>query len=168
MRYTKPLPNLTDNDIARFWSKVDKTKGCWEWIGSRVRTGYGQFGVGGRRVNGGDMYLAHRISWIIHYGNIPAGLCVLHHCDNPACVNPQHLFLGTDKDNAVDRDKKGRRNIPKGESNHNSKLTNNDVQDIRWLYASGDYTITELGNKYHVAHSTISRAITRQCWKEVE
>lgn len=97
---------------ARFWEKVDKTDGCWNWIAARgsVREktpGYGHFGYLGKT------HLAHRLSWKIHFGEIPAGIFVLHKCDNPGCVRPDHLFLGTHADNMADAKTKGRMIKPK-------------------------------------------------------
>lgn len=78
-------------------------RGCWEWFGGASADGYGRFTHKGRKL------LAHRVSWEVHSGSIPRGMLVLHRCDNPPCVNPSHLFLGTHKDNAQDRERKGRR-----------------------------------------------------------
>ena len=91
--------------VDRFWEQTATGDGCWLWQGSRNNKGYGQLSKGGR--SGGSV-LTHRYSWEIHNGPIPDGLCVCHRCDNPPCVNPEHLFLGTYKDNAVDRRDKGR------------------------------------------------------------
>ena len=85
----------------RFWEKVDKSGDCWKWIAHLLK-GYGRF-----RLNN-KTWSAHRVSWTLHYGEIPEGMCVLHRCDNPGCVNPEHLFLGTRTDNMKDRDQKGR------------------------------------------------------------
>jgi hypothetical protein len=85
----------------RFWLKARKTDGCWSWAG-RLRQGYGQIAVNGKTVS------ASRASWVIHFGDIPAGMLVCHKCDNPECANPEHLFLGTQKANAEDMVKKGR------------------------------------------------------------
>lgn len=92
-------PKTTED---RFWEKVDKSGDCWLWTASKLPFGYGRFFCET------DHIYAHRFSYILHYGNIPEGLIICHHCDTPACVNPAHLFAGTYKDNAVDREQKGR------------------------------------------------------------
>jgi len=103
----------------RFWSKVQKTENCWLWMGARTKLGYGQ--RGGRKT--GRRY-THRLSWEMRFGPIPEGLCVLHHCDNPPCVNPDHLFLGTKKDNTQDMIAKGRGRGPRfsGETHPGARL----------------------------------------------
>lgn len=87
----------------RFWSYVQRGDECWTWIGARDANGYGRLSLPGRGTIG-----AHRVSWELHRGEIPDGLCVLHRCDNPPCVWPEHLFLGTHADNVADRIAKGR------------------------------------------------------------
>jgi len=86
----------------RFWEKVDKSGDCWTWKGGTFRFGYGSFRVGDRRIP------AHRVSWELAFGKIADGMCVLHTCDNPGCVNPAHLRLGTQQDNVRDAREKGR------------------------------------------------------------
>ena len=86
----------------RFWEKVNKTIDCWEWIGAIDRHGYGKFSIKYKK------YIAHRISWELHNGKIPKGICVLHRCDNRKCMNPEHLWLGTQQDNSDDMIRKGR------------------------------------------------------------
>lgn len=94
---------MEQKDIERFWSKVDKSGDCWEWVGYLNEKGYGKF-----RLNN-KLQRAHRISYALKYGAIPEGMLVCHRCDNPKCVNPEHLFIGTTTDNARDSISKGRR-----------------------------------------------------------
>ena len=119
--------------VERFWSKVTRSAGCWEWQGSHnTRNGvatYGTLESGGRTVG------AHRLSWEIHHGAVPAGRCVLHRCDNPSCVNPGHLWLGSHADNMRDMKEKGRAaHVPPP----NARLTRDQVRDIRRRLAVGD------------------------------
>jgi hypothetical protein len=113
--------------IKRFWMQVQKTKSCWLWIGNKGIGGYGRIVVNGSKVK------AHRYSWEIHNGAIPSGLFVCHHCDNPSCVNPDHLFVGTNTDNRKDSVSKNRHNSGyyAGESCHFAKLTESQVLEIR-------------------------------------
>jgi hypothetical protein len=131
----------------RFWSKVQKTDQCWEWVGYVHPSGYGQISRGGRD---GHTYV-HRVSWEIHYGCAPDGLYVLHRCDNRRCVNPTHLFLGTYADNHQDM-------ILKGRSAH-TKLNLQQVRDIRQRYEAGGITNRQLALEYGVTTSCI-KAIT--------
>jgi hypothetical protein len=134
--------------------------GCIPWIGTHVSIGYGNMG---RR--GDATVLAHRMAWEIAYGPIPNGLHVLHKCDNPPCVNPDHLFLGTPADNTADRVAKGRQ--AKGEDFSHSKVTEAQVRSIRERYAAGGITQQELADEYGMRGPEISRIITRQRWKHV-
>lgn len=94
----------------RFWTKVEKADGCWLWKGSRTGSmGYGYLHYGGKHKR--SPKAAHRVSWELHNGEIPRGFFVLHKCDVPACVNPEHLFLGTREDNMRDAARKGRLDV---------------------------------------------------------
>jgi hypothetical protein len=98
---------LTRRDVERFWNNVIRLDNkCWQWIAATSTYGYGKMWICGQLIN------SHRISWIIHYGEIPVGKSVLHRCDNPPCTNPKHLFLGTQGDNVRDAVKKGRQFSP--------------------------------------------------------
>lgn len=134
----KPIP-IED----RFWSKVRKTKDCWEWLGSKNPKGYGH--ISHRE----KIAQAHRVSWAMHNGELPPGLHILHKCDNPSCVRPDHLFLGKDKENAVDRERKGR---------GASKLTPDIIHKIRVLYQEGK-TQKEIGEMLGKSKMTISRIV---------
>jgi hypothetical protein len=99
---------MVDKEIVkRFFDKVDKSQNCWNWKAA-TRSGYGVLKVKGKGVS------AHRLSWDIHFGEIPMGMLVCHRCDNPKCVNPEHLFLGTHSDNSIDAFRKGHINMPEG------------------------------------------------------
>lgn len=150
----------------RFWPKVTKRSGkvCWPWKASLSPAGYGQINSGGGR---GRCLLASRVSWEINCGPIPPGKHVLHRCDNPSCVNPKHLFLGTAKDNSDDKIKKGRfRCGPgmKGEAHPLCILSKKQVKEIRRLYASGGFAYADLGTRYGVGATTIGAIIRRQNW----
>lgn len=117
----------------RFWSKVD-IKGedeCWNWTPSKNNGEYGRFWIGGSYIK------AHRLSYEITFNIIPRGLCVCHKCDNPSCVNPKHLFLGTVGDNNRDIRNKGRYSDRNGVGNGNHKLTTDDVRVIKHMLTNG-------------------------------
>lgn len=150
---------------VRFWSKVSvaNPSECWNWNAFIHPSGYGTF-----RLNGKEA-LSHRMSWILSFGQIPDGLCVCHKCDNRICCNPSHLFLGTYKDNANDRDRKGRTKIPNnaGDNHGMSKLTEDDVKRILHLHAEG-YSNREIANIVgKVVQTTIYGIVTRRSWKHV-
>lgn len=143
----------------RFLNKVNKTETCWNWTGAGFSNGYGQF-----REKFNPTGLAHRASWKIFKGEIPDGLCVLHHCDNRLCVNPDHLFLGTKHDNSQDMISKGRHLF--GQRQWASKLTPENVHEIRSLFKDG-VSQKELSKKFGVAWSTISKITRAKRWKHL-
>jgi len=149
---------------ARFWSKVNKGSlvDCWLWTAAKTKFGHGVMGKGKR---GEGLYKAHRLSWIIHNGPIPKMLCVCHVCDIPSCVNPRHLFLGTQQDNIMDAVEKGRQTgspgLP-GESNPFSKLTKSQVEEIRTSSVSS----RKLAAIYGVGKSQILRIKNGVAWNQ--
>lgn len=144
----------------RFWPKVSVTKHpkkCWNWKASITTHGYGQIMWRGKPVK------AHRASWFIHHGSIPHGLHVLHKCDNRRCVRPGHLFLGTNDDNAEDREQKGRtawgRMLPQ------AKLSPQDVRYIRKAFRSFKASVSK---KFKIKDVTVSSIIWRNRWARLE
>lgn len=143
----------------RFFSYVKKSKNCWNWTGAKGSFGYGIFHI--PDTSRGSIG-SHRYSWQIHYGKIRNGLFVLHKCDNPPCVNPEHLWLGTPKQNTADAIKKGR--LAKWEKHGNAKLTIKKVKKIRNLYIPNIFGATRLSKKFKVSKHTIQRIIWNHGW----
>lgn len=165
-----PRPKATKEKIEEnFWSKVEKTDSCWNWIANKSSEGYGKFYT---IVKSGmfDSELAHRISYWFAYGEFDRSLEVCHKCDNESCVNPNHLFLGTHKDNINDMVNKGRHhfqtNPRKNEEHSQVKLTWEIVRDIRSRYSEGGVTQKELANIYELDRSWVSRIINNKTWVE--
>ena len=159
----KPLSGL---DAKYFWSKVQKTETCWLWLGGATKEGYGQVGLKGRSIG----RRAHRIAWELTYGPIPNGMNVLHHCDNPPCVNPNHLFLGTHADNVHDMMAKGHLVVPDntGEKNGRAKLTVEQVREIKEALKHYHYGMySQLGRQYGVAEYIIRSIKVKKLWRDV-
>ena len=150
----------------RLWMKVSigGVNECWVWNGACVRKGHGVMWAG----RNGNERLVHRISWIIANGKIPDNLCVLHKCDNPPCVNPRHLFLGTVADNNRDMwgKKRGRIKRSDGENNNSAKLTYENVHEIRKLRKAG-WKLKDLAKKFSVCVTTIHWITSGKHWKNV-
>lgn len=147
----------------RFWKKVEKTSDCWNWVGCKDAKGYGEIGVGGKR----GTAFAHRVSFELHNGQIPVGLHVLHRCDNPSCVRPDHLFLGTHSDNMQDMWEKGRGRCDgagrRGSANGNHRLTEPQVIEIRSRVSSGA-TRRGLAREFNVSKTLISLIANGAVW----
>lgn len=135
--------------VARFWSKVIKTDSCWNWTGSLNNKGYGQFQAGYGSV------LAHRVSWYFAHGEHPT-LCVLHHCDNPRCVRPDHLFLGTKADNNRDMCAKGR-HVGWSWKRGKSKLSKQNIEAIKGL--EGKRSHREIGGLFGISATHVGRIL---------
>lgn len=151
-------PGVSD----RFWKYVSKDgpNGCWPWTGSLSRRGgYGRIFIGGKV----RMGCAHRVSWILHFGPIPDGLKVLHHCDNPPCCNPTHFFLGTQADNMKDCSDKGRFTDRR---NKTAKLSVCDVMYIRNLYRAGR-SFQKLADSFGVDYVTLRKAAMGVYWSDL-
>jgi hypothetical protein len=161
--------------IQRFYDKIDKVEnGCWMWTGWKFKDGYGGFNVRRRTVR------AHRWAYKYFVGPIPEGMCVCHKCDNPACVNPDHLWIGTNIDNMRDEREKGR--TPNGDRNGKRtcpekiikgikvgvpKITEMDVKEIRAMCGEG-YCYKEIAKKFGISPGSISKIKFRVNWKQVE
>ncbi|MBU4154394.1 MAG: HNH endonuclease [Proteobacteria bacterium] len=147
------------HNMEYVWNYINKKNenGCWNWTKQLV-DGYGAIQINCKA------YKAHRVVYELTYDLIPDGMHVLHSCDNRKCCNPKHLFLGTNKDNVNDKVKKDRQ--AKGEDNH-SKLTEEQVLEIRRLYSLGNYSQKKLAKMFGVGHTIIGNIILRKKWKHI-
>jgi len=177
IRYTGPIESLaatkgkgiwqtvSDKDrftyiMERYEKLVIRSDGCWSWKNKLIANGYGTIQTGRNK-----MILAHRASWLIHNGEIPTGLLVLHKCDNPPCTNPDHLFLGTHKDNMQDCIRKGRRHARKGELHYRAKINMNIARQIKELIASGS-SQSAIGRMFNISPSTVQNIADGKTWKD--
>lgn len=163
--------NLTQEQVESFWSRVDRSSECWVWRKLReykkrkagnIKNPYTYINIGGQHIG------IHRIAYVLAHGAIPEGLYVCHHCDNPPCCNPAHLYAGTAKDNAQDAIRRGR--VQKRERKpkairiphpRNLKVTNEQVREMRAEYKAG-YSLSQLANKYNVNPSFVSLIVNNK------
>lgn len=159
---------FTKKEIARFESKVVKVgeTGCWEWIGPMFKdSGYGMFCMSGRKRK---TWAAHRISWMMNSGQeIPQGMLVCHRCDNRKCVNPEHLFIGTHKENNVDTQVKGRGNHPTGDRCTWSKVTEDQVKEIL-MSPYGKGANGDFAKRFGITQSQVSHIRSGKRWTHVK
>lgn len=154
-----PLPTFAQSN--RFWKQVKmQPSGCWEWQGYKNRKHYGTFGMNFKQ------YYAHRLAYRMYYLTDPLELQVCHTCDNPTCVNPFHLFIGTQKDNIADMYEKGRQNKCKGSSHGQAVLTESDVMAARERWQNGE-TQKALAAEYGVSRQVMGFAVTGRTWKHI-
>lgn len=149
---------------AAFWSKVDRSGGpdaCWIWTGAPGGWGYGRMMINGERKP------SHRIAWELTNGQIPHDMLVCHHCDTPLCCNPAHLFLGTDADNNADKMAKGRGNTCRGEKTGTSKLTAEQVLEIRARYRPYEVMQADLAAEFGVSVGCIESVVNRKSWRHL-
>lgn len=151
------------NKPEDIWKSVNKKgdDGCWEWVGYKNKDGYGRMKVDYK------MYHVHRIVYELTYGPIPDGLLICHRCNNRSCCNPNHLYLGTQKDNMEQCVFEGRLKTSFGEKHGQSKLNEKDVKKIKELYNTKNYSQRCLGKLFNISHSEISRIINNQVWKHI-
>lgn len=148
--------------LDRLMSRISKAQsGCWEWSLGVCTAGYGRLSYCGKN------RVASRVMWIAVHGSIPNGLWVLHRCDNPKCINPDHLFLGTRRDNIDDMVRKGRASAPRGTACNKAKLTEEIVWQIRKEHHQDGIGFRPLGRKYGVSDAAIRKLISGHSWRHV-
>lgn len=177
----RPMPEYDDKLYIEFWSRAILTANpdlCWNWTMGKDKDGYGTFNVKYKSVR------AHRFAYYLHNKVDPKELQVCHKCDNPTCVNPFHLFLGTTQENTKDRDKKGRHKAPtiedknhrsitrpetikRGSSHWNSKLKESDIISIMKMAGTGKYTYREIGDKFGCPKNYIGEIVRGERWAHI-
>jgi hypothetical protein len=168
----QPRPGCDDLlSVLLLWRLAERVvareSGCWEWTGATTGRGYGS--IKATTPHTGKVDYVHRLVCVLCVGEIPTGQQALHRCDNPACCRPEHLFIGTQKDNVADMDAKKRRRVvsPPGEDAGASKLTEEQVMEIRSRAAAGECTDGKMAREYRIHHATLRRIVTRKTWKHV-
>lgn len=159
----QPLQIEATKQLERFfWSRVHRGTGCWEWDGYRTEKGYGRLAIKTER--GYRSIFSHRLSYSLHHATDPGRLCVCHTCDNPACVRPDHLFLGSKRANNEDRTAKGR--TARGEKNRHARLTRALVVELRERVRRGE-SRAAISRELGLPKSTIEQAVSGRTWSHV-
>lgn len=156
--------------IARVWHRAQRRGACWEYMGSRNDRGYGLLQIWDWPTRKQRHLYAHRVNYEAAHGPIPEGLQVCHRCDNPPCIRPDHLFLGTAKDNSHDAKRKGRLSRDHGRpgaTNASAKLSEAQVIEIRRAYAAGEANQSDLARRFGVKPSTVSMVVLRKNWRHL-
>jgi hypothetical protein len=148
-------------------SKLNEKTGCWEWQGYK-QNGYGKIGIGSRTDGTRRTTSTHRLSYELNFGEIPKGMEVCHKCDNPCCIRPDHLFVGTRQDNIDDRERKGRNNPPFGSKHAQAKLTEEQVISIREERLCKNTPIKKLAKRYGVCKKTMQDLLKGKNWKHLK
>jgi hypothetical protein len=161
MKKPRPWRLNTEEKLFDKFVECEPNSGCWLWVGTRDP---GNYGVSCHNYK---LYKAHRLFWTFRNGPIPEKMHVLHKCDTPPCVNPDHLWLGTHQDNITDMMLKGRQGVNRGTKNGNAKLTEADVQQIRERYAQGGIRQVDLGKQFNVTQVIVSEIVLRKIWRHV-
>lgn len=146
-------------DQVRFWGQVKVGVRCWEWTGTKDKWGYGKFTAAGKT------WMAHRYAWTITHGEIPSNKFICHHCDVPACVNPEHLYVGDQRSNMDDLLRRER--STRGERNASAVLQAEEVTELRRLWLTGAWTQKALAAKFGIGATQASRIIRRERWRHL-
>jgi hypothetical protein len=175
--YCKPLPEFSERDIARFWSKVDRSAGpdaCWPWTAGRLKSAYGHFGKSIK--NRTHSFRSHRVALYLATGKDPYPLDTLHSCDNPPCCNPDHLSAGTKLQNMQEMVERKRSSFLKenrpnysfraarGNELPHTKLNPRSVHEIRILHSLCGYTCREVAQRFSVTHQAVSDIVLGKTW----
>lgn len=159
------LAQVMPSRSERFWKKVKKGPDCWEWTGTKNTTlGHGVMREGPRGAS--KQLFAHRVSWELHNGPIPDGMWVLHRCDNPPCVRPDHLYVGTPADNVRDREARGRSRVLRGSRNARATTDEQTILTLRARVADGE-TIAAAAQALGLSYPTAYLAVKRRSWRHI-
>lgn len=150
--------------LKRFWSRVDRSGHCWEWTADKFNNGYGRFYFEGRQQG------AHRLAYELIIGTIPDGMCACHKCDNPSCVRPSHIFIGTQLENMRDAAKKGRtRGFQRGNKPSHALFTDDEVREIRWRIKNrGSQSLLSLATEMGINYQTMYAIKVRRNYAAVQ